>query len=430
MRKRTVDWHAICVRSQVFCISLFLWVVKGLRPICSRVWSIDNRTEVGAIEEGCRLNMSAQIIACPARAGTDFSRPAFCLFGLAFDHLTMDDVLQLAADSFKNRTRVVLSTPNVNHAVAVQYNSAFRDAVVRSDLVVADGMPLIWIARLLGIKTSRLAGSDFFERLTEGDAGVLRAFFFGAPEGMAELAAHKLTRASGAVYGAGGYYPGFGTLDEMASPQVAAKINAANPDFVVVALGAVKGQAWIEQIQPYLTAPMISHLGAVVNFIAGSVRRAPWFLQVTGMEWMWRIREEPGLWRRYFDDACGLAKLLWRSTLPLVARRCVARCLPQGKPAAINVRRDDERDHWHVVMSGSWLDTDLPKLAQMLNEITVVPGQIVVDASLLEWVDQAILAQLIRLRGHQSRLGLALRFERPATPFVNALKLHCAAYLL
>lgn len=376
------------------------------------------------------IEMNAQVNVCPARAVTDFRRPAFCVFGLAFDHLTMDEVLQLSAQAFTGRTRVVLSTPNVNHAVAVQHDVAFRDSVVRSDLVVPDGMPLVWAARLLGIKASRVAGSNFFERLTDGEAGLLRVFFFGGPEGIADQASARLSRGSGAVTGAGGHYPGFGTTQEMASPQVAAKINAANADFVVVALGAVKGQAWIDQIQPHLSAPMISHLGAVVNFMAGSIRRAPWILQVSGMEWMWRIREEPNLWRRYYNDAKGLAGLVVRSTLPLLARRCVARWLPKGRPAAIALQTEQAVTGARIAMSGTWRDQDVAQLADVLNAITAQPGHIVVDAHALQWVDQAVVAQLIRLRGHQARLGLSLRFEQPAEAFAASLRLHCADYLL
>lgn len=374
--------------------------------------------------------MNAQVNVCPARAVTDFRRPAFCVYGLAFDHLTMDEVLKLSAQVFKDRTRVVLSTPNVNHAVAIQQNPAFRDSVVRCDLVVPDGMPLVWVARLLGIKASRVAGSNFFERLNEGEAGLLKVFFFGGPEGIADQASSRLSRGSGAVSGVGGYYPGFGTIDEMASAQVAAKINAATPDFVVVALGAVKGQAWIDQIQPHLSAPMISHLGAVVNFMAGSIRRAPWFLQVSGMEWMWRIREEPNLWRRYYDDAKGLAALFVRSTLPLLARRCVAPFLPRGGAASTTVQDAPSAVAVTLRMVGTWRDKDVAKLGDVLNAITVQPRHLVIDASGLEWVDQTVVAQLIRLRGHQARLGLTLRFERPAQAFAKAMRLHCADYLL
>ncbi len=374
--------------------------------------------------------MNAHVNFCPARAVTDFRRPAFCVYGLAFDHLTMDEVLKLSAQAFKDRTRVVLSTPNVNHAVAVQHNTVFRDSVVRSDLVVPDGMPLVWMARLLGIKASRVAGSNFFERLTVGEAGLLRVFFFGGPEGIADQASSRLSHGSGAVSGVGGYYPGFGTIEEMASAQVAAKINAANPDFVVVALGAVKGQAWIDQIQPHLSAPMISHLGAVVNFMAGSIRRAPWFLQVSGMEWMWRIREEPNLWRRYYDDAKGLAGLVLRSTLPLLARRCLAPLLPAGRAASTTVQDEPGSAAITLRMAGTWRDKDVAKLGDVLNAITLQPRHIVIDASELAWVDQAEVAQLIRLRGHQARLGLTLRFERPAQAFAKAMRLHCADYLL
>jgi N-acetylglucosaminyldiphosphoundecaprenol N-acetyl-beta-D-mannosaminyltransferase len=110
--------------------------------------------------------------------------------------------------------------------------------------------------------------------------------------------------------------PGFGSVEEMSGSDVLERIDASEADFLVVALGAVKGQAWIQRNRARLRVPVISHLGAVVNFAAGTVSRAPAWVQRAGLEWAWRIKEEPALWRRYARDARAFAGLFAGSLLP------------------------------------------------------------------------------------------------------------------
>jgi len=90
-------------------------------------------------------------------------------------------------------------------------------------------------------------------------------------------------------------------------------INASQADFLVVALGAKKGQAWILHNLEHLQVPVVSHLGAVVNFVAGTVQRAPAAWQRAGLEWLWRIKEEPALFGRYWNDGLALFGLWWKT---------------------------------------------------------------------------------------------------------------------
>lgn len=365
----------------------------------------------------------------PQRLPTDFHRPVFCLLGLAFDQVDMPTGVARLGHAARARIRTVLSTPNVNHIVAVQRDAAFRDAVTRCDLVLADGKPLVWMARLLGISTPRVAGSDLFQILMNGDAGYLRVFFFGGPPGMAEAACARLNRDGGPVSGAGWHYPGFGSVAEMTAPEVLDRVNATAPDFVVVALGAMKGQQWIERAAPGLTAPLLSHLGAVVNFVAGSVRRAPLAMQNLGLEWLWRIREEPALWRRYATDGWALGGLIVRKVLPLALRRLWRAIVPVRSSARVDLALSDAGQK-RLTVSGNWLPADLDALRTALTEATVTNGAVVIDAQALGWVDHTFVALLIRLYGHQQRRGQGFLIERPSKAFARQLRWHCADYLL
>ena len=247
-------------------------------------------------------------------------RDIWCLLGLPFDAIDLETTVDKVHEAAKNKTPCFISTPNLNFLIASQKDGVFRDSVINSDISIADGKPLVWIARLLGIPIpERVAGSDLIETLIENKKGYkpLNIFFFGGEDGVAQLASEKLNSEKKGLRCVGFYNPGFGSLDDMSSTEIIDKINQSNADFIIVSLGAKKGQAWIGHNRSKLNATLISHLGAVVNFIAGNVSRAPKILQKTGFEWLWRIKEEPKLLSRYWNDGVALIQLIILKVLPL-----------------------------------------------------------------------------------------------------------------
>ena len=244
------------------------------------------------------------------------------LVSLPFHAVDMDTTVHRLCIAMRDRQRLFLSTPNLNFLIAAQRDAAFRASVLQSDLSVADGMPILWLARRQGTPLpERVAGASVFEALRRGDGQAvlgrsIKVFFFGGPPGVAERACEVLNAEhthGGHMQGVGALCPGFGTVQEMSTPEVLAAINASGADFLVVALGAQKGQAWILHNLPYLQVPVVSHLGAVVNFVAGTVRRAPPSWQRWGLEWLWRIKEEPGLFKRYWADGLGFLRIWWQA---------------------------------------------------------------------------------------------------------------------
>lgn len=240
--------------------------------------------------------------------------------GLPFDEVTTADAVDRLCIAMHARQRLFFSTPNLNFLVMAQEDGAFRQSVLASDLSLADGMPVVWLGRLQGTPLpERVAGSTVFEQLRAGAGqGVLgrpiKVYFFGGPPGVAEKACSVLNAehaaGRGQMLGVGAFCPGFGSVADMSAPATIAAINASGADLLVVALGAKKGQAWIMHNLEQLTIPVVSHLGAVVNFVAGTVERAPLAWQRWGFEWLWRIRQEPALFKRYWKDGWGLVGLL------------------------------------------------------------------------------------------------------------------------
>src|SRR5262249_47191044 len=157
-----------------------------------------------------------------------------------------------------------------------------------SDLSPTDGMPIVWIARLFGLPIRRrVAGSDiFFALKTEHSfAHPMKLFLFGGADGVAVKAAKVLNDGLGGLRCGGLRNPGFGTVEEMSRDDLIQEINSSGADFLVASLGAKKGQLWLRRNHDRLQVPIRAHLGATLNFQAGTVKRAPLIMRKLGVEW-------------------------------------------------------------------------------------------------------------------------------------------------
>jgi N-acetylglucosaminyldiphosphoundecaprenol N-acetyl-beta-D-mannosaminyltransferase len=358
---------------------------------------------------------------------TDFSRPVYCVLGLPFDAVDTEQAVDILLSCASNAERCFFSTPNLNFLIASLQDPAFRDSVIRSSLSLADGMPVVWLARLLGLPvTTRVAGSTVFEQLRAQHAMPLKVFFFGGPHGVAQQASEVLNAGHGGMRCVGAYSPGFGTLDEMSTPAIIDEINASDADLLVVALGARRGQAWIEHNLDRLHMPLVSHLGAVVNFVAGTVSRAPAGVGRLGLEWLWRIKEEPALWRRYWSDGMALLRLLATSALPAALD---ARRVRSATTAPVLQERDDGQVYT-ITLGGAWHDAALDGLRAALARTTArrraVHLELLADCS----VDSAALGLLLLLYGHQSKVGAALTVHGASAPLRRTMRLQNVAFLL
>src|SRR5437588_5357681 len=164
----------------------------------------------------------------------DLSRKVFGVLGLPLDVLGLADLLQRIDDVVGARTPFLLSTPNVNFLMMSRCEPGFRESLLMSDLCPVDGMPLVWIARLLGIPLrERLSGSDIFQALKSRTvARKLTAFFFGGSDGVASTVSKKLNQEAGGMKCVGVLNPGFRSVDDMSSDAVMQSINSSNADLL------------------------------------------------------------------------------------------------------------------------------------------------------------------------------------------------------
>jgi N-acetylglucosaminyldiphosphoundecaprenol N-acetyl-beta-D-mannosaminyltransferase len=329
--------------------------------------------------------------------------------GLPFDLVTVDETCRKVVDAVARQQRLFLTTPNVNFVVACMRNAAFRNSVIDSDWVVVDGMPLVWLGRWLGLPVpERVAGSSVFERLQCTPPSVghqkLRVYFFGGPPGAAGTAADKMNADPVGMVCVGHTSPGFGTVESISTPELIDGINAAQADFLVVALGAEKGQAWIQRNRERLNVPVISHLGAVVNFAAGGLRRAPVGWQRAGLEWLWRIKEEPNLWRRYAKDAWGLCRLIMTQVVPCKCHMVVGQFNQRSQDkAGILVTREKQRVS--IRLHGSWTHQKSDFLKARLAIVVDETLPVHLDLSKLQAIDAKIFGDIFLLLKHRRSQG-------------------------
>jgi N-acetylglucosaminyldiphosphoundecaprenol N-acetyl-beta-D-mannosaminyltransferase len=232
-------------------------------------------------------------------------------------------------------------------------------------------------------------------------------YFFGGPAGVAEAAAQRINAEAAGMRCVGYECPGFGSIEEMSGDSVIKRINASGADFLVVALGARKGQAWIERNRSRLATPVISHLGAVINFVAGSVQRAPRWMQRSGLEWLWRIKEEPALWRRYWHDGRALLYLLGTRIVPFAIRtRDKSAGGRNASGAQVHVVRRAETIE--VRLTGMFAHPDLGGLRESFRTIAAGRQDVLLDLGQVSQVDSAFVGLVVLLAGDRSRQGARL----------------------
>lgn len=241
------------------------------------------------------------------------------LCGIDIDNVSFADSLD-AVDSFiKKGEAAYIVTPNVDCIVKLQKDEDFQAIYRNASLVLADGMPLLWAAKFLGIPLKeKVSGSDLLPRLcaVAVDKGY-RVFFLGGREGAARKTAEVLKARHPGLQVAGYYAPPFGfEKDEAENEKVVRMIKEAKPDILFVGLGAPKQEKWIFRYKDEYRVPVSVGIGGSFELIAGVVKRAPVWMQRAGLEWFWRLMMEPRrLWRRYIIEDLVFFWLVWEQKL-------------------------------------------------------------------------------------------------------------------
>lgn len=342
----------------------------------------------------------------------DLSRPVFGVLGVPIDVIDFATLRNKILAAVGAQEPFLLSTPNVNFLMLSRSDADFREALLMSDLCPADGMPLLWIARLLGVPIrERLSGSDLFEMLRSDNklSPRLKIFLFGGTENVAEIVRQRLNSETGGMVGVGSLNPGFGSVADMSTPEIIETIQASHADLLAVFFSARKAQEWLRHNHQRLQVPVRVQLGATINIQAGILKRAPKWIRRAGFEWLWRIKEEPYLWRRYWDDGRGLLYLVLTSVLPLTASRIWQKFILGYRELAIY--KDEDRFGAAVVkLSGAAVSQGVDIAIPLFREALRAGKSIRVDISELCAIDARFFGLLLMVRKQLDNQGLPLEF--------------------
>lgn len=232
------------------------------------------------------------------------------------DNLTMQEALQAIDELIKKNINAYVVTPNVDHIVQLETNKELQKVYKNASLILTDGKPLLWIAKWYGTPIKeKISGSDLFPLLCKMAAEKgYTMFFLGAAEGVAAKAAENLMKRYKGLQVVGTYSPPYGfekNPDEM--DKIKAMIRKANPDILIVGLGCPKQEKFIYYNREELGVPISLGLGASFDFEAGNVKRAPKWMADHGLEWLFRITQDPKrMAKRYLMDDLKIFKLAWK----------------------------------------------------------------------------------------------------------------------
>lgn len=247
------------------------------------------------------------------------------LFGAAIDGLALDDVVALCDEAIARRRRLLISVVNAAKLVKMRDDHELRAAVESGDICVADGMSVVWAVRVLGERLpERVAGIDLMHALLKrASACGHRVYLLGAEAAVvARVAEHIREELPGVQLV--GWRDGYFRDDE--AEDVARTIGAARPDILLVAMTSPRKERFLATWGDVLRVPVCHGVGGSFDVVAGKVQRAPVAWQRLGLEWLYRVKQEPRrLWRRYLVTN---SKFLWWLGSAAAARWLLGQRLP------------------------------------------------------------------------------------------------------
>jgi N-acetylglucosaminyldiphosphoundecaprenol N-acetyl-beta-D-mannosaminyltransferase len=241
------------------------------------------------------------------------------LLGCPFDRLTMQSALRQCIEWCRlPRAPHTVITMNAALLCAMRSDPELREACLRGDMILPDGMPVVWTSRLAGVPLpERVAGVDLMaELLAAGSSHGLSAYFLGARREVVEGLVRRCDRVHPGLIVAG-FRDGYFGADE--HPSVVTEIRSRAPHLLFVGMPSPFKETWCERHRAALDVPVIMGVGGSFDVLAGFVRRAPRILQSLALEWSWRLAMEPRkMWRRYLVTN---SRFLWLATGEVLRRR-------------------------------------------------------------------------------------------------------------
>jgi len=241
---------------------------------------------------------------------------SFSVLGVRVDAVQIPDVIsRIAAWVEERRKGNYIAVTGMHGVVEAQQNQAFNAILKQASLVVADGMPLVWIGRWYGLNLQRrVYGPELLEAFCRTTGERYCHFFYGGAPGVAEQLGGVLQQRFGIRVG-GVYSPPFRPLNAAEKLRLQDLVRDAQPDVVWVGLSTPKQETWMAEYRDLLGVPVMVGVGAAFDFLTGRTSQAPRWMREHGLEWFFRLVTEPRrLWRRYL---LGGSTFIWHVALEM-----------------------------------------------------------------------------------------------------------------
>lgn len=274
-----------------------------------------------------------------------FDAPVPQLFGVPISAITLDEALDRIAETIGRHGRLRIGVVNAAKIVNMRRNDSLRRDVLSSDLILADGLSIVWAGRLLGCPLpERVAGIDLMlGMLRRGNEHGYRVYCFGATDEVLHKVIGRITADYPNIHLVGARNGYFAPEEEGA---IAAEIATARPDIVLVGMSSPKKEEFLARWSDQLGVPVCHGVGGSFDVLAGRVKRAPQSWQRLGLEWLYRVKQEPRrLWRRYLVTNTIFCWMLLAEVLSRLRRRfklCHHSALAVEPIARIHKRSPDE----------------------------------------------------------------------------------------
>jgi N-acetylglucosaminyldiphosphoundecaprenol N-acetyl-beta-D-mannosaminyltransferase len=227
----------------------------------------------------------------------------FFVLGVRVDALQIPQViLRMQKWIARRDTCHYIAVTGMHGITEAQHHADFKRVLADADLVVPDGMPLVWIGRLRGhALRRRVYGPELMLTFCQETASTgCRHFLYGGDVGIPERLAEALETSSPGITIAGVYSPPFRPTTPEEDTAVINTINRAAADVLWVGLSTPKQETWMHQHRSELHVPVMVGVGAAFDFLSSRKKQAPEWMRESGFEWLFRLLQEPGrLWKRY-----------------------------------------------------------------------------------------------------------------------------------
>jgi N-acetylglucosaminyldiphosphoundecaprenol N-acetyl-beta-D-mannosaminyltransferase len=356
--------------------------------------------------------------AIPKRPWSHCLPPPIVMMGVPLDQLNTAQALKIIGEMIVSRTPHLLATANVDFLAQVQEDESLRRILVDADLILCDGTPLIWMSKWLGDPLpERIAGSDLVPLLLDlAQENGHRVFFLGGRDEVVAIAEEKIKERWPKLQIAGMYSPPFAPMDKMDHAGICERIRDSKADILFVSFGCPKQEKWLALNFRDAGVPVAIGVGATIDFLAGAVKRAPVWMRKTGLEWFFRVAQEPKrLAHRYWTDICVVGPGLLKQLLKMRSRNQVHSKTVDANSANKPNTVDEPVTSPSVIMLPERLDAQSARDATLWP--TVENRTLIIDASRTTFLDSTGTGKLVRFaRTSREHGGLCILMG--ATPTV------------